>query len=139
MQLCAVDVRINCWARISVGEAGLGVAWLGWRAAESNLGDHPPLPCSMGGAGGAGWPQVKGLEVSSVFSGNLGHFNAFEDDPPGHICTRGRLRASCRASLIWPGQRGVFHNLQGTVAVFSQTLQQTLHLLFAALSLVHLC
>lgn len=41
MQLCAVDVRINCWARISVGEAGLGVAWLGWRAAES------ALPCPV--------------------------------------------------------------------------------------------
>lgn len=108
MQLCVVDVRINCWARISVGEAGLGVAWLGWRAAESALGDHPPLPCSMGGAGGAGWPQVKGLEVSSVFSGNLGHFNAFEDDPPGHFLAHGlhqRKAESLLQSLLdlaWP-------------------------------------
>lgn len=43
-----------------------------------------------------------------MFSGNLGHFNAFEDDPPGHILARDLYQRKAESllqsllDLAWP-------------------------------------
>jgi len=114
VQLCAVDVRINCWARTSAGEAGLvTMAWSRWRAAESSAEDpHQVRLC-----GRHQWCQIApdrwwrvGLEACSACFGNLDLFKAAGDDPPGHLLAHGQYQRTAKSflqslHLAWPAGR----------------------------------
>lgn len=89
MQLCAADVRINCWAKTSAGKTGLVVAWSRWGDAESCLEDPTPrwvmwkAPVVPGSSGEV--VEGRGGGLLCFFFFNMDPFKASENVPPGHV------------------------------------------------------